>query len=301
MPSPSPPVQPLVIDSARVAADSMRGYWSQVWRSVLAWLDLGDDERLFLEGAEDFDRIGPTNAEVVQAKDVEGNVTLPSEDVLEAIGHAWEHRQRNRGRAVRFRFLSTGGSGVEQGAPFGKGLGGLQLWREARVSADKATRERDARNIANFLIAEGKLPKPVQNFIRGASDEILWTELIATIEWDFKADTTAAIIQEVKDRLVILGSHKGISADCRAELVAEHLYAHANETATRQCDRSLTRAELLRMAPTSRVNSASFMKAGQASSLFCIGLGWNTASRRQSAANSTFKSRRRSSRPMRTC
>jgi len=244
--SSSPPAQPLIIDPSRVAADSIRGYWSQVWRSVLAWLELTDDERLFLEGAEDFDKVGPTDAEVVQAKDVAGNVTLRSEDVLEAIGHTWEHRQRNRGRAVRFRFLSTGGFGVEHGAPFGKGVGGLQLWLEARASTDKVARERNARKIADFLIAEGKLPKPVQDFIRGASDETLWAELIAPIEWDLKAESTASIIQEVKGRLVILGSHKRVSAD-RAELVAEHLYAHANETATRQRDRSLGRAELLRL------------------------------------------------------
>ena len=42
---------PLVNDPAREAAASMRGYWTQVWRSVLAWIDLGDGERLYLEGA----------------------------------------------------------------------------------------------------------------------------------------------------------------------------------------------------------------------------------------------------------
>lgn len=241
-----PPRDPLTFDPARAAADSIRGYWSQIWRSVLAWLDIGDDELLFLEGAEDFDKVGPTDAEVTQAKDVQGNVTLRSDDVLEAIAHSLEHRQRNRGRAVRFRFLSTGGTGVEHGAPFGKGVGGLHLWCEARASTDKAAREQDGRKIANFLIAEGKLPKPVQDFIRGATDEVLWTELIAPIEWDLKAETTASIIQAVRDKLVVLGSHKHVSSD-RAELVAEHLYAHANETATRQRDRSLGRAELFRL------------------------------------------------------
>jgi hypothetical protein len=68
-----PPRDPLIFDPARAAADSIRGYWSQIWRSVLAWLDIGDDELLFLEGAEDFDKVGPTDAEVTQAKDVEGN------------------------------------------------------------------------------------------------------------------------------------------------------------------------------------------------------------------------------------
>jgi tetratricopeptide (TPR) repeat protein len=31
----------------------MRGYWAQIWRSVLAWMELGETERLYLEGAED--------------------------------------------------------------------------------------------------------------------------------------------------------------------------------------------------------------------------------------------------------
>jgi hypothetical protein len=246
MPSSLPPIEPLVIDNARVAADSMRGSWSQIWRSVLVWLDLDDDERLFLEGAEDFDRVGPKGAETVQVKDTKGNFTLRSHDVLEAIGHAWEHRQHNSDIAVRFRFLSTGGFGVEQGSPFGEGIGGLQLWLKARASIDNAARERDARNIANFLVAEGKLPKSLQDFISGASDKTLWTELIAPVDWDLRADSTAEIIQEVKDRLVILGSQLGVSPDL-AEFVAEHLYAHTYETATLQCNRSLNRAALLRL------------------------------------------------------
>jgi hypothetical protein len=32
----------------------MRGYASQVWRSVLVWLDLSNSERMYLEGAEDY-------------------------------------------------------------------------------------------------------------------------------------------------------------------------------------------------------------------------------------------------------
>jgi len=35
----------------------MRGYSYQVLRSVLVWIELGDDEILYLEGAEDLDRI----------------------------------------------------------------------------------------------------------------------------------------------------------------------------------------------------------------------------------------------------
>jgi hypothetical protein len=41
---------PLANDPVREASDSMRGYWAQVWRSVLVWLELGAAERLYLEG-----------------------------------------------------------------------------------------------------------------------------------------------------------------------------------------------------------------------------------------------------------
>ena len=61
--------QPLVNDPVREAAASMRGYWAQVWRSVLAWIDLGDAERLYLEGAEDIDRVSGLAAETIQVKE----------------------------------------------------------------------------------------------------------------------------------------------------------------------------------------------------------------------------------------
>ena len=133
--------QPLVNDPAREAAASMRGYWTQVWRSVLAWIHLDDAERLYLEGAEDIDRVSGSAAETIQVKDVQGNITLRSGDVIEAIDNAWAHRQRNPTRSIRFRFLTTSCITVEQGAPFGDGVGGLHLWRNARLLDDEAEKQ----------------------------------------------------------------------------------------------------------------------------------------------------------------
>jgi hypothetical protein len=119
--------RPLVNDPAREAAASTRGYWAQIWRSVLVWLDLGETERLYLEGAEDIDRINGFAGETIQVKDVAGNITLRSKDVVEAIDNAWAHQQRNPRHTIKFRFMTIAGMGVEQGAPFGTGIGGLQL------------------------------------------------------------------------------------------------------------------------------------------------------------------------------
>jgi hypothetical protein len=237
---------PLVNDPAREAAASMRGYWAQVWRSVLAWMELGESERLYLEGAEDFDRISGLTAETVQVKDVAGNVSLRSNDVIDAIDNAWDHQRRNPRHTIKFRFLTTAGIGAERGAPFGVGIGGLRLWLECRLSVDAAQRERNARVIADFLLKEGKVSAAVQTFLRAASDAEIWQQLIVPIEWDTDAEEAPEIIQEIKDRLVVLGEKSGVTPD-KADNVAEHLYATAYGTATRQKDRYLTRADLLRL------------------------------------------------------
>jgi hypothetical protein len=238
--------QPLVNDPAREAVASMRGYWAQVWRSVLVWMDLGDAERLYLEGAEDIDRIEGLAAETVQVKDVSGNITLRSGDVIEAIDNAWAHQLRNPRYTIKFRFLTTAGIGVEQRAPFGPGMSGLQLWQDSRLSGNAEARERDGRTIADFLLAEGKMSTAVQAFLCAASNAQIWQQLICPIEWDTNAEEAPEVIQEIKDRLVILGEKSGVPPDKAAD-VAEHLYATANTTATRQKDRYLTRASLLRL------------------------------------------------------
>jgi len=224
----------------------MGGYWAQVWRSVLAWMELGETERLYLEGAEDFDRISGLAAETVQVKNVAGNITLRSGDVIEAIDNAWAHQQRNPRHTIKFRFLTTAGIGVEHGAPFGAGIGGLGLWHDCRLSGNATDRERDGRTIADFLLAEGKVSVGVQAFLRAASDTQIWQRLIAPIEWDTEAEEVPEVIREIKNHLVILGEKSGVTPD-QADDVAEHLYARAYATATRQKDRDLTRADMLRL------------------------------------------------------
>jgi tetratricopeptide (TPR) repeat protein len=236
---------PLANDPAREASDSMRGYWAQIWRSVLVWLELGDTERLYLEGAEDLDRVSGLDVETIQVKDTAGNITLRSSDAVEAIDNAFGHQQRNPQRTIRFRFLTTSGVGSEQGAPFRDRLPGLEVWRICRESNDAAQSELDARAIADFLLTEGKVSAPVQAFLRRAPNAEIKQKLIYAIEWDTAADDASNVIQAVKDGLVILGDASGVPPES-AETVADHLYATAFATATRREDRYLTRADLLR-------------------------------------------------------
>ena len=87
---------------------------------------------------------------------------------------------------------------------------------------------------------------PVQAFLRTASDAMICEQLIAPVEWDTEAEEAPEVVQEIKDRLVVLGQTSGVTPE-KAESVAAHLYEIAYGTATRQKDRFLTRAEVLRV------------------------------------------------------
>ena len=135
----------LKADPKRQAHNSLRGYLYQIWHSVNAWLELTDDEILYLEGAEDFDKISEDTATAVQIKDTRHKITLRSKAVNDAINHYWELRMSNPDMSVKFRFLTRSEIGVEQGNPFGKNQLGLNLW--SRCSGN----EENIKKISDFF------------------------------------------------------------------------------------------------------------------------------------------------------
>ena len=70
-------------DPKRQAIHSLRGYAYQIWQSLYEWISLSEEEVLYLEGAEDLDRLCPQSAETTELKYVHsGSVTLNSQDIL---------------------------------------------------------------------------------------------------------------------------------------------------------------------------------------------------------------------------
>jgi hypothetical protein len=239
--------QPLRNDPAREATASLAGYASQIWRSVLIWLRLGDGERLYLEGAEDIDVVHGPAAETIQVKATKGNITLRSPDVVEAIGNAWLNQQRNPDRRIRYRFLTNASTVMEQGDPIGQGVPGIALWERARAGADEAGRLADADRIRQFLLNDGRVSTPVQTFLRDTNTRGVWERLIAPVEWDTDAAEAPEVVEEIKNLLVILGQPHGVPAS-EAEKVAAHLYEAGWSVATaRDSDRSLVRADAIRI------------------------------------------------------
>ena len=230
--------QPLNADPKRQANDSLRGYLYQIWHSVDAWLDLAEDEGLYLEGAEDFDRISDDTATATQVKHTQHNITLRSQEVNDAINHYWELRTNNRRLKVKYRFLTRSQIGVEQGSPFGEGNRGLRVWQ--RCSGNEA----DITKISEFLQAEAKISQEVADFLKKAEPQRIHEQLIEPIAWETGSKKASFVEKSINDKLILHGHQYGIWPS-DAKKVFDPLLTEAWRVATQKENRELTKVRFL--------------------------------------------------------
>ncbi len=238
----------LVSDPARQAQDTFRGYIFQILRSILVWLDLGDDEKLFLEGAEDLDRIDDTGALTEQIKDTagSGNITLRTASVVDAINNFWAHRMRNPSVTIRYRYVTTSCIGVEQGSLFDRGQGGLDLWNSLRATSYDPAIDEHIRSIVQFLLDCGKLSAPLRRLFVEASPADLFAQVIQPVEWMAGQQDGDSLVRDIKDLLVLHGVASSI-APADAELAFDALYTAAFDAAKQKGGVPLNRAQFLRI------------------------------------------------------
>ena len=93
-------------DPSRQAVSLFKGIDYQIWQTVLAWMDLGENEILVVEGAEDFDNLSGPSATVNQVKNLASPISLRSECVCDALRNFWIARHKNPGRTIRFRLIA---------------------------------------------------------------------------------------------------------------------------------------------------------------------------------------------------
>lgn len=243
--------KPLKANSTRQAHNQYRGFLYQIWHSVNAWLDLADDEILYLEGAEDFDTISDNTATATQVKDTRHNITLRSQEVNDAINHYWELRNNNPDRRVKFRFLTRSKIGVEQGNPFGKGKASLQVW--GRCSGNEAA----IRKISQFLQSEGKISDEVKGFLKQADPQKIYKQLIEPIAWETDSKDASYVEQSINDKLVLHGNQLGFLPS-EAKKVLDALLKEALKVATKEENRVLTKVrffEIFEMETTQPIST----------------------------------------------
>ena len=232
--------EPLNADPKRQAHAQLKGYLYQIWHSVDAWLNLADDEILYLECAEDFDVVSGKDATVTQVKHRQRNITLKSQEVCDAINNFWELQTNNPGRRVKYRFLTRSKIGMEQGNLFGKDKPGLELWQ--RCSGDEAA----ITEISEFLQTEGKISTEVNNFLKKVSPQEIYKQLIEPIAWETDSKPISYVKQSIHKKLVYHGDRYSIPhAD--AQKVVDHLLKEALTVATQEENRELTREHFLKI------------------------------------------------------
>src|SRR5712692_9623404 len=138
---------PFVTNPRRDAGPTIAGFVFQVNVTILRWIDLLDGEHLELERGEDIDKVKDSDSGVSaetrlleQIKARSGrSLTLRSEEALEALSNFCSHRAANPTWNLRFRYITTANSGVEQG--WGRTDSGIETWTALqRGRYDDATR-----------------------------------------------------------------------------------------------------------------------------------------------------------------
>ena len=195
---------PLNANPKRQAHAQLKGYLYQIWHSVDAWLDLADDEVLYLEGAEDFDKVSGDDATVTQVKHTQHKITLKRKQASDAINNFWDIRTNNPDQRVKFCLLTLSKIGVEQGDPFGKGKPGLEVW--SRCSSD----ETSIKKISKFLLSEGKISPDVNEFLKQAELQQIYEQLIKPITWETGSKPISFVERSINDKLILHGNRQPI-------------------------------------------------------------------------------------------
>ncbi|NKM89305.1 hypothetical protein GFL54_34880 [Rhizobium laguerreae] len=226
----------------------MRGYSYQILRSVEAWLDLPEGQILYLEGAEDLDRIDQAEALVEQVKDTvgSGNLTLRSATAIAAIGNFWQHCERNPDTAIQFRYLTTSGIGRERGEDLPLSATGVEAWNAIRRSPINATSLANAAIIQNFLRAREEFPASLRDFLATAPVEGFISRIVGPLQWVTSEPGAQALRRRIETRLIELGETRGMSAASASGALAK-LHLEAWENATDPARPPLRRGDFLRI------------------------------------------------------
>lgn len=184
-------------DVARQAVDSLRGYAYQTIAAALAWLDIGERDRLFLEVAEDYATIAGQALRAVQVKDTKGSgtVTLNSANIREAVAAFVDLVDRNPDIRVEFRYFTTSDIGTEKAKA--DRIAGLKYWRKVAQGADITP--------LRTVLESEKFHKSVRTFCKARDDATLRRDLIQRIQWDCGRPDLSTINQELEERLIVIG------------------------------------------------------------------------------------------------
>ena len=228
-------------DPARQAVSTLLGYIYQIWWSIDAWLQLRTpDEVIFLEGAEDVDRVAADTATAKQIKREAAPISLNNQRAHEALDNFWALREREPSRQVDFHYITTASVATERDAQFG-GSSGIEAWRVAQTSLDMAS------VIQIYLTSKLKPTSPLRLFLASATPEQVQRKLIRRFHWFLEQPGLDEVKQSVDDRLVHFLKQENVPLTY-VDRVRNRLHAFACEALVRPEShrRRLSSADLIR-------------------------------------------------------
>jgi len=204
---------------------------------VEVWIDLEPEELLFVEGAEDFDRIYRHQATAVQVKDdkASGRLTLGNANALAALGNFWKVKRDNPGREIRFQFITTAEAGSEKGGLIGEK--GIEVWNLCRQSPLSSC-SGDVERIKDFLLKKS-LDSDLAKFLKDASVEDIQQKLIAPLEWLCNQPSLDDMREIIIGRILKMGEGQGLTAR-DADRLAERVYIRVEKAACAKSPQRLT-------------------------------------------------------------
>jgi hypothetical protein len=186
-----------VTNPRRDASPTIAGFVFQVNVTILRWLELQQGEHLELECGEDIDTVQdcPEGSIVAEARLLEQikkrsgrSLTLKSEEALGALSNYCCHRATNTGSTLRFRYITTANSGVEQG--WNRPESGIETWTALRRGRYDESARPEAIAALRTLLRSYTRPQKVSPDIWHALQQVLaddddasLSDVILGFEW----------------------------------------------------------------------------------------------------------------------
>ena len=189
-------------DPSREAIAPIQGYVYQIYQSALAWIELEDDELLYLEVAEDFAIVAKGALEAVQVKETARQVTINSKDIIATIDSFVELQEKNPSLKVTLRHLTTSTIGKENKREHRIGdEPALIAWRNLAKAGDLSDLRR--------VLDKSKLPKKSKDFVKSLDDECLRERVLKRIHFDCGAPKSQLLARQINLRISKLLRDRG--------------------------------------------------------------------------------------------
>jgi hypothetical protein len=232
----------------RDAQPAIDGYVYQVVATVLAWLNLAENQHLDLEAGEDIDLVSRQAA----ASDAEADrtlqqvhkrsrtISLRSSKTVQAIANFCAHRKTNSDIVLKFRFLTTAKPVREKGWP----VPGIVTWEAVRQVQLSPDEESSAIDRIRVLLKASKKPRGVSDEAWNTFLEIVTASqtgslkaVICAFEWAIGAGDSEALETEASRSLSEILPGKSPAVITR---VFTHLFAYVFRLLSRKGKRELT-------------------------------------------------------------